>query len=290
MTKTPRDSHRRSPPSPLSSPLPRLTTLLPCTALALCACASGPNSSVSGLRSVGEFADLELTYKASVSTLVWDATQLKFEELSDAEEFESFVRIETRTAVLTHAEVAALLGSERGGAWSIKTSRQRAQAWFDRVHETTQQERRALTLAPGQQNYVTVASQKAFIESFDIKGSSVQLVADPVIAVACEGVVLFATGTPLEDMSGVRIEAALERHDLEDPMATLEVELPWGVAPVEIQRPVTTHQRAEVTTELTPKEAVVLAIPRSGDPEHMDVVLLTAKTVTGNKSPDEPQE
>ena len=259
-------------------------------ALLLAACASNPDQHVRALGSVGKFADLELTYEASVSTLAWNVTDLDIDEESAPQEAEQFVRIETRTVVLTDAEVTALLGSERGGAWSIKTNRNRARAWFDRAAESTKQEQQALTLYPDRQSYMTVANQTAFIESFDIKGTARELIADPVISVACEGIAFIAVGSPSENGDSVRVEATLERHDLADPIATLEVHLPKIFAPFTIQRPVTTHQRAEVTADLARDEAVVMAIPRAGDQTHMDVVLLTATAIAGNKAKADPQD
>ncbi len=242
-------------------------------------CASSPQPSTEGLGTVGEFAEVDLTYEASVSTVVWSAEDLEFDVPEDLDQVERYVRVETRTAELTRAEVAALLGSERDHAWSIKTSRDRARRWFDRARETTNQQQQALTLVPGHKSYTSVCNQVAFIESFEVKGSAAELVAEPVISVANEGVVFFATASPSEDGSSVALDAAFERHGLTKPFPTLEVDLPWLVSPAEIQRPVTTHQRVEVLTDLGPDEAVVTAIPRAGDPEHMDVVFLTAKTV-----------
>ncbi len=254
----------------------RLHPLVPSAALlALASCASTPEPSIVRADALlGDFNQTEHTYEASASGSVWHPEELNYESPKDITGSKTFVHVTSHTMLLTTKEVMGLVGDARMGAWTIRTSRANVEKALKRHGARSEQ---SITLYPDQEGYITTMNQTAFVESFHMEASSTATIADPIIAVATEGSLLRTTGTPLADSGSVRIAAMFEMHDLASPIAEHEVMVPGAESPVTVQLPVTTHQSLRFTDELKPNEAIVGALPVTGEAGLMNVFFITAE-------------
>lgn len=261
----------------------RLHLLVPAAALLLASCASTASPSVSvreGHAILGDFNKTPHTYEASASGSVWQPANRELENGKDYASWEPAIEIRSRTMVLTGAQVIALVGDARMGAWTIRASLAEVQEAFAPFGGHSMQ---MMTLHANQEGQITTQKQTAFVESFQMVASSTHMIADPVVAVASEGSLLRATGTPVGDSGSVRVVAQVELHELASPIATHEVQVPGATTPVSVQLPVTTHQMLSFTEVLSPDEAIVGALPVTGDPTRMNIFVLTAIEREGPK-------
>ncbi|MCA8952234.1 MAG: hypothetical protein KDE27_22175 [Planctomycetes bacterium] len=106
---------------------------------------------------------------------------------------------------------------------------------------------------------LSLLQQTAYVRDFEVEVAKQAFIADPVVDVVRDGIVLETAATPLEDgRLGISIEAHIT--DLERPIETREIDLGGGQK-VKIQLPHLQSTRIESAVELSPGHILLLAPP-----------------------------
>ena len=115
-----------------------------------------------------------------------------------------------------------------------------------------------MILNEGARGTLMTSDQRAFVESFEVVGDGVTLVADPVVAVACDGFHLEVRASLVGDQVELDLDTQFVEVQLLDEPRPLQ--LPVG-APVHIQQPVTLVQRVSVSGALAPDRKLAVRAP-----------------------------
>ena len=150
-----------------------------------------------------------------------------------------------------------------------------------------------LSVMEGQSGTITILNQVAYISGFELSGKESTRIADPVIDVMQEGIVL---GLRAQSSDEKRMDLSLDLAlvDLVKPIQTQEISL--GGAPVTIQTPVVYTQRMKGQGNVA--ESKVLVLTGMADREDgVYIVLITGKRMDLSEkpaipeaTPDDPEE
>ncbi len=156
-----------------------------------------------------------------------------------------FVRLEE--------EAARGLGLLGVGAWTLGSEeveqRLAAPAWEPLLGEVR------LTMHPGQLGSVAMLNEQAYVRSFEVSAGENALMADPVVDVLSDGVLLLVEAD--EEGARVQLGLTLMLSDLQQ-LDEVEASVPGGFTPVTIQRPLVSRQR--LATEATLGDGEVLLL------------------------------
>lgn len=148
-----------------------------------------------------------------------------------------------------------------------------------------------LSVMEGQSGTITILNQVAYISGFELSGKDDTRIADPVIDVMQEGIVLGLRAQSVDaDRMNLSLDLALV--DLVKPIQTQQISL--GGAPVTIQTPVVYTQRMKGQGKVA--ESNVLVLTGMADRDNgVYVVLITGKRFDlseepGSDSQPEPPE
>lgn len=249
-------------------------------AASLVACASPPAEPLPRLESL---TDLQVDYDASVAARATNLVEDEELDALDLSDVEQFIDVSCSVVELSNDQITQLLGVERYAPWAVTAGAPAVRQALDRLDEDLLTEQR-LTVASGQRGRVVIVNQTAFIERFDVERTPQAAIADPVIGVAQDGVLLDFVGSV--DDGEVALELHVQANRLQRPVATAEVQLPGAFAPVTIQQPITATQSLDVAPRLKADGALVVALPVVGDFDRCMVVFLSARPVRPSRELD----
>jgi hypothetical protein len=132
-----------------------------------------------------------------------------------------------------------------------------------------------LTVYEAQTGAISVINEVAYVRGFDISGTADARVADPVIGVLNEGLVLGLTAESIDD-THVRLAVDLTLSSLVKPVATQDVKV-LG-APMTVQTPVIYTQR--INGEGRASEDRLLVLTGMAEGNDVYVVLIAAERVS----------
>jgi len=117
-----------------------------------------------------------------------------------------------------------------------------------------------LHVLPLRTAHMATVNQTAYIRDFDLKVAKDAIIADPIVDVVQDGVVLEVAVSLLENgRLGVSIDAIVT--DLQRPIPRVETKLPGIELPVTIQLPSLKSTQIEAAVELEANHVVVMAPP-----------------------------
>ncbi|MEZ5987808.1 MAG: hypothetical protein R3F30_01515 [Planctomycetota bacterium] len=120
---------------------------------------------------------------------------------------------------------------------------------------------------------LTVVNQVSFVRGFELEAEPHALIADPVIDVVQEGLLL-----ELEDRGDGQLGTVLHRADLVRPIASLDARLFAAGAPVSLQVPLVHAQKLSGGCTLAPGHALVLVLRDPTDrTEGLETALLVVE-------------
>ncbi len=107
----------------------------------------------------------------------------------------------------------------------------------------------SLTIANNQRAYLNVINQTSYIKDYDVEIAQAAVIADPIVAIANEGVILGVKPVVSADRKFVTLEIRPTVAVLQQPIATFQTSLATG-SPVTIQLPQLDIQRIRVTVTI----------------------------------------
>lgn len=116
----------------------------------------------------------------------------------------------------------------------------------------------SLRVEDGQRAYIALMGQTAYVKSFELTGKGPVLVADPLIDVATEGIVLH--GAPRLGVGAgiIELDLELEARHVEQPIREIAVNVPGVPRHMTMQVPLTFEQHLATRIALAPHEVLVL--------------------------------
>jgi hypothetical protein len=258
---------------------PLYTSLvLPFVLFALGACATSPEPALPALTRLS-VPPLDYTAELSDKGLI-EEQELDFEH--DAGAGHGLVGIEC-SVLSVEAEVALDLTSGlRGFLTPREEARELVQACRDLERANLLTSPRLL-LKDGQQGYITVMNQTAYVSGFRLLQEDEALLVDPVVDVCSHGLLLEASASVVPDTESVALDVSLRIADLLQPIAQHEVSLSGGLGTITLQEPTMSWQRLETELQLTGDECLVLITEDVERKGRMLVSLITARTYTGEE-------
>ncbi len=172
------------------------------------------------------------------------------------------------------------------GGQAFLTSRADAKRFVDELEQREGLiDRATLCLLDGQQGYVVLCNETAYVQSYRIEESQSCAIADPVIGVLQDGMRLELRGVGTPE-GPIEVDANFLISHSPKPFPEVSVKLMSEMSPVMIQRPVAAVQHLAAVAELGPDDVLVLAGTRPGRADHRLVVFLTAERVPAGELPD----
>ncbi len=162
------------------------------------------------------------------------------------------------------------------GPWAVTTDRAGAQGAIDRLSEEMLGHQQ-LTLANGQRGTVLIANQIAYVERFDIKANRSASIADPIVGIAQEGLLLDIIGSV--EGETVKLDLELHQSKLRRPVSEVDVELPGALSRATIQQPVTASQTIQIEPTLRADQVLLIAMPIVGKDDRILVALVSARPI-----------
>lgn len=129
-----------------------------------------------------------------------------------------------------------------------------------------------LMVLDGQRGSIAIVNQSAYIEGFDVRADAGVLLADPVVGIAEEGVMLLARPWVRPD-GDVDLHLEITSIELEDPIEDRQVLVPGARSPVSVQLPISSLQRLTSVAPLSGDECLVVGCLPEGDDAFVFVVL-----------------
>ncbi|MBI1852700.1 MAG: tetratricopeptide repeat protein [Planctomycetes bacterium] len=114
----------------------------------------------------------------------------------------------------------------------------------------------SLTIANNQRAYINVINQTSYIKDYDVEIAQAAVIADPIVAIANEGVILGVKPVVSGDRKFITLEIRPTVAVLQKPIATFQTTLGQG-SPVTIQLPRLDIQRIRATVTI-PDNATLL--------------------------------
>jgi len=242
-------------------------------ALGAASCATTTHEPLPPLTSIDE---LEVDYDAQVTSGTWDPKiDASFVDI-DISTVEDLIDISTSFVELDPGQVEQLLGAGRMGPWAVTTDRAGAQGAIDRLSDEMLGHQQ-LTLANGQRGTVLIANQIAYVERFDIKANRSASIADPVVGIAQEGLLLDIIGSV--EGETVKLDIELHQSKLRRPVSEVDVELPGALSKATIQQPVTASQTIHIEPTLRADQVLLIAMPIVGKDDRILVALVSARPI-----------
>jgi len=222
--------------------------------LSLCACAA-PRPSFTPLEHLEEWG---VDYRADVIAGGWSPPESAKGESERAAEEARQVVFECRVLEAPAAVLSGWQGDARAvAALEVAAGAAAPLLELDSVESLTAPR---MILNEGARGTLMTSDQRAFVESFEVVGDGVTLVADPVVAVACDGFHLDVRASIAGDQVELDLVTEFVEVQLLDEPRPLQ--LPVG-APVHIQQPVTLVQRVSVSGALAHDRTLAVRAPGS---------------------------
>ncbi|MCR9244789.1 MAG: hypothetical protein NXI31_07140 [bacterium] len=128
---------------------------------------------------------------------------------------------------------------------------------LDGVKKVTSQQ---VHVHPLQVAHMSTINQTAYVKDFDLEVAKNAFVADPVVDVIQDGIVMQAAVAPLENgLLGLSLDASVA--ELQRPIPEFETTLPGTTMKVKLQLPSLQARQVEAAVELQPGHLVLLALP-----------------------------
>lgn len=182
-------------------------------------------------------------------------------------------------------DARTFLGRVPGGgtAWIVDLAEARALFESDSFRERSSHVNSArLTFHAGEEGEVRLIREIAYVSSYELEWTGESALADPVIEVAQEGVLLRARAEIPQDSGengappAVALELNLALSEIAEPFPQSRVELPGSFSPVTIQQPVAATQRLDARATLRESDALLLFALSPDRPGELVLVLVAA--------------
>lgn len=116
-----------------------------------------------------------------------------------------------------------------------------------------------VSVNPLQRAQLSTSKTTSYVRDYELKVSQDAFMADPVVDVVKEGLMLEALVVPFAQTTALTVD--VQWGDLMEPIPTFSTSLGEGTAPVTIQLPQVQETRIEAALELTPQRMAVLSLP-----------------------------
>jgi len=134
----------------------------------------------------------------------------------------------------------------------------------------------------GQTGSLSITNQIAYIESFRVDATDDQLIADPNVGVAEDGMLLTVEpGFVGPDGDTIELMLELASVQLARPIESIEARIPGATMPVTLQTPLSMSQRLATLVRLAPDEAVVLGGLAGREADEFVFAIVTAERLVG---------
>jgi hypothetical protein len=145
-----------------------------------------------------------------------------------------------------------------------------------------------LSLFSDRSGYISVVNQIAFISAFEVEKSADALIADPVVGVLQDGILVRVRPMRVSDGT-VSLALSLSKTDVEHPIRSSEVRIPGTEHPVTLQLPIACRQELRSDFALRPDECAVLSGLAPSDPERRLLAFVTAAPLAPGAAPAPPR-
>ena len=140
-----------------------------------------------------------------------------------------------------------------------------------------------IVLHDGQRGHISVVNQTAYISGFEIEVQDDVSIADPVVDVFADGLLLETRADVLPDPNQVRLSIELALADLEKPIPSYDLPISGGATKMTIQQPVATTQKLETRVELERDECLVLIAEDFRNENNLLLTLVTARQLSADE-------
>lgn len=261
-------------------PLPSLAA---CAALCACTTTSGPT-----LHPLSQLAVHPLDYRAELTGVGLLENELGTAGLEAApDDTTTAIHLRVRTVAMSLKTARRLIGwtPRAGRAWS--TRRADARRFLERCSEldgvrvTTSPE---LMMFEGQEASISVTNQTAYVKGYRVQFDGTTALADPVVDVFTDGILLMASGRVEEAQNTVELDLDVMLSDLRRPIPEYEASLMTHTSPVTIQQPVASSQRLQARIGIPADQTLVLVAARLDGSNEQLFFFVTADATTRPKT------
>jgi hypothetical protein len=261
-------------------------TALLALSVVLSGCTSAPTAAIAPLEPLRQL-EAELLVRPAERGL----ERPSFDPLSEAElaDAEHVVSIRARFLAVDLDLAERALGMGDATLIAIVVTRERGERLLEELCSAPQGSELVneskLELPAGQEGYVSVTRQRAFVSGFVLHTDGREALADPEVAVATQGAQLVATGTLGASAEHVTLDLRLDDCRLDDDFDELDVALA-GVS-VSIQQPRGLIRSLSTRVELARDEALLIggsSLANPGDPRGL-LVLVEAEALPVSATP-----
>lgn len=187
------------------------------------------------------------------------------------------VNIEAKMFVVDH-ESSDVFDPERPLGSAFLTTREDAERFAAEAENTsraTLANSQELCCYEGQHAYVSILNETAYISSFEMNQAEYAAIADPVVDVLKDGILLRVVAPSITEES-VAVEASLLVSNTIKPIPVVEWVPFEGVSPVTIQRPLVATQKLDFDAELSRDQVLVLKCENSFDTKTRILIFVSA--------------
>ena len=210
-------------------------------------------------------------YEAQLAPGAVKLRELDFPDSPPAADPTLYADIATKLVHLDEATAARIFGWPAHAKQALRVDRRAADELLeslDAQRELAGVDSQRFIVQSGELGEVAETNQIAYLERFDLLATDHQVLADPKVGVAEDGILLQVRPRVGPEGEPIELSLALNVLYLERPIAARQASLPGAFSPVTLQLPVTTRQTLRSTARLGPDDALIVGGVPTDTPGH----------------------